>query len=193
MHLKITVLVCMMIAGVYLGLFYIWGRAFLTFLHDRIYFSNSVLFGFTLMISVYQILYLPFFLGRGSYRALTFVWLLLLAGATGFFVWRMFSQRGRNQLQPASMGQWGLLAFTAIFLAWLCLRVAFHPRPYGADTNYYISVMNDMVYRDFIYQKSGMVDVHHGLNSLFAFFGTASLITGLPPFYLELHTMRFWV
>jgi len=188
-----TILAGILIAAAYMWLFYIWGKAFLIFNRSVYSMSKSILFGFLAMVSVFQFFYLPFFLLRGSFKTLASIWLAFIALTTPrlFFYNRKHSVKQNSE--HISIGK--IICFTvAIGLnIFLCIQVAYHPRPYGADTNYYISVMNDMVYHDIICIDSNGLDMHHGLTNIFAFFGVAAWLTGVRPFYLELHTMRYIV
>lgn len=85
-----------------------------------------------------------------------------------------------------------LCAFAVIiFVSWLAVRIGLHPRPFGPDTDTYIDAMNRMVYWDIIWQRSGELYLHSGLNSHFALFSTISLVFGIHPYYVAHFIMRF--
>ena len=187
----ITALICAVIAAAYLSLFYIWGRTYLTILHVHADISNSVLFGFVLMVSAFQLFYLPFFFARGSFRILTIVWLAVLAMVTGCMV--LYIKRRSTGIRKAIVSKGQMIGIAALIglTLFLCAEIAFHARPYGADTNSYIAAINQMVYDDVICIDRGALNVHHGLTNIFALFGISSLITGVRPYYVALHTMRY--
>ena len=184
-------LFCAVIAAAYLGLFYIWGRTYLTVLNAHADVSSSILFGFILMTSAFQVIYLPFLLARGSFRTLTYVWLIILALITGEMIFYISRKTARVQRKRTSKGRIIGMLFLAGLTLFLCLEIAYHARPYGADTNFYIDEINNMVYDDVISISGSRLDIHHGVTNIFALFGISSLITGIRPYYIALHTMRY--
>ena len=186
-----TAFICALIAVAYISLFYIWGRAYLTFLHAKVDISSSVLFGFVLMVSAFQVIYLPFFFARGSFRILAILWLIMLGIVTGGMIFYINKKENRSYNERPSIERVLGVAFIVGLTVFLCMEIAFHARPYGHDTNYYIAVINDMVYHDIICIDSGALDVHHGLTNIFALFGISSWFTGIRPYYVALHTMRY--
>ena len=183
---------CIGITAAWLGLFYIWGKTLLTLFRLRSYFSNSVLFGLVSMSAVFQLFYLPFFFTRGSYHSLMILWSILLVGITGAMLIYLRRHEKKHRKAPLTKGQVIAAAAAIAVTLFLCAIAAYHPRSYGYDTNYYISIVNDMIYRDVICITDGALDVHHGLTNLFAMLGMASWLTGISPFYLEMHSMRYF-
>ena len=174
-----------------LGVFFIWGSVFLGWIRSKRSFCENVLFGYIVMQAFYQVVYLPFFLARGSYRWLTILWLVFFAVTTAFCLGYIARQirwtRKKRSAKPLILGTMGVI----VFISWLALRIGIHPRPFGADTNTYIDAMNKMVYQDIIWQRAGELYFHSGLNSHFGFFATLSMITGIHPYYVAHYFMRF--
>lgn len=186
-----TIIVCALAAICCLGVYYIWGSTFLGFIQSKRSVCENVLFGYIIIQIVYQIIYLPFFLARGSFRLLTILWLAISAVITVACLVYHVRHVGLTRLKrPTTFSIICTLGAVA-FISWLALRIGFHPRPFGADTDTYIDAMNKMVYQDIIWQRAGELYTHSGLNSHFSLFATISMITGIHPYYVAHYNMRF--
>lgn len=180
---------CGLITVCYLILFFFWGRTFLSLIHARTYISDCLAFGYIFMQAFFQIVYLPFLLSRGSFRALSYTWIIILVIITCLML--VFLRKNgelKFRIQSSKKRLSGA-AIVLIITVSLTLLIASRPRPYGADTVGYINPMNWMVYDDSIFIQ-GSVNFHHGLNSIFALFTIPAIITGIRPIYLAEFTMR---
>lgn len=186
----ITVFECALLAIGYLFIFYIWGKTFLKLIGAKTFASENVAFGFIVMHVLYQALYLPFFFARGSYKALSVIWIIASLGITVFcLLYNARTARRRRRTRMTLPLSFFALCSVA-FITWLCVLVGLHARPYAAD-GYYIEHMNQMVNHDVIMHNGGALDYHRGFNSFYGLFAMPCLITGIRPFYVALYTMRF--
>lgn len=185
-----TVLMCAALALVCLGVFYLWGWAFLRRIGARCLASECVCFGFIVMHVVYQALYLPFFLTRGSYKTLSILWFAVSSTVTVLCLCDCIGKRTKRRRKRRALSTKLSFLVAVALVACLCLVVGLHPR-YYQDDGYYINWMNLMVYRDTIFVSDGALYYHSGFNGFFGLFSTLCLVTGISPFYMALFTMRF--
>lgn len=187
-----TIIFCALITVCYLAVFYIWGHAFLGMIGSPQSMSESVAFGYIVMQAVYQFFYLPFFFARGSYRALSVVWIIASTGITVFCIFYNWKNKENRKVKRFSAMQILLVVAAVILIAWLCALIGLHARPnYIADGFTYTNEMNEMVFQDRIFEDGGTLKIHHAFNSIFALFATPCLLTGIRPFYMSLFMMRF--
>lgn len=184
-----TFVACVGIAFAWLGLFYLWGRGFLTLIKAEQGLASSIAFGYLVLQFLYQIIYLPFYFTRGSYRALTYTWLSIVLVFSVFLIVFLQKKRTKRRLEVKLFEKVGIcLAAVLVFaLAWF---ISLHVPFYGQDTRVYISKMNESIYRDSIWINEGELHFHYGMCSMFQFFTTPSLFTGIKPYYISLFTVR---
>ena len=193
---------CILITLGFLGVLYIWGKSFLTIMHGTTRISDCILFGFVVIHIVFQIIYLPFLLSRGSFYSLALIWLvaaILITAGLIFYLAKKANgkipplksrnpQKTFRNLSPAQ-SICGILAIAVnIFL---CLYIGCRPRPNGFDTIQYIQRMNEMVYRGYLWNNGNALEIHQGLNSFYSLFAVLSWMTGIKPLYINSFTMRF--
>lgn len=181
-------IMCVLFSLIYIALFYLWGKAFLSIcLRIDAGACGSVLFGYLIIQILYQVVYLPTMLLRGSYRTVTWIWLVAILGLSVYLCFRVkYKKPSFRQIQ---MGKLVALVGAAIVILFLACFIALHPLAYGVDTNYYISSMNLMIYNDNLWTKGGL-NFHNGMNSLFSLLALPSLIAGIPPYYVSVFLMR---
>ena len=185
-----NVLMCAALTLVYLGVFFLWGWAFLRRIGARCFASECVCFGFIVMHVVYQAFYLSFFLTRGSYRALSMLWIAISSAVTVLCLADRIWTRTKRRRKRRTLSTTLLFLVVAALVVYMCILVGLHPRYYH-DDGYYINWMNLMVYRDSIFVNDGALYYHSGFNSFFGLFATLCLVTGISPFYMALFTVRF--
>ena len=186
--MKIYLLCCGIVLA-YLGISYIWGRNFLSLIRAKVDLSSSILFGFIILLTSYQIPYMPFFLLRGSYKTLSLAWLAVISLITIYLLFRLIKAKTivlvkADRLQIISIG-----IVSALFI-YLCVFISMHSPAYGSDIDAYIDSMNAMCYNDSIWIQEGYLNIHHGMNSIFGMMTIPSLILGIRPYYMSLFTMR---
>ena len=184
-----TFVACVGIAFAWMGLFYLWGRAFLIAIKAEPDVASGIAFGYLVLQVIYQIIYLPFYLSRGSYRATVYIWLGIVGIASlGIIVYLRNHRSGKRiELKAAEKAK---ICGAVVLILGLAFYISLHVPFYGQDTVTYISTMNDAYYRDTIWISSGVFSLHHGLCSLFHFFTVSSFITGIRPYYISLFTVR---
>ena len=183
-----TFVACVGIAFAWLGLFYLWGRGFLTFIRAEQDLASSIAFGYLVLQFIYQIIYLPFYFARGSYRATVYIWLVIVAVASVLlcFFLRKHSSGQKQQLKTIEKAGVCLVSLLVLGLAfYISLHVPF----YGQDTRVYISEMNESYYRDTMWVNARDT-FHYGMCSMFQFFTISSLATGIRPYYISLFSVR---
>ena len=185
----LTYTLCFGCAMLFLLIFYIWGKTFLSYLGMSESFCDSILFGFIVLIITYQLFYLPVFLLRGSYRMATVSWLVVIGTLTIFLAVRL-KQHGKFHLPSLTWKQWLAVGLIVSFSVFLCFFVSARIPIYGPDFNAYLTMMNELYYRDRINLSSGILDVHHGLNSFFGFMTIPSLLFGIRPYYIAVFMIR---
>lgn len=193
---------CILITLGFLGVLYIWGKSFLTAIHGTTRISDCILFGFVIIHILFQIIYLPFLLTRGSFYSLAVIWLIGAILITVGLLFYMAKKAGgkNNYLKNPNLQKLfrnlsiaqiicGILAIAVnIFL---CLYIGCRPRPNGYDTIQYIQRMNEMVYRGYLWNNGNALEIHQGLNSFYSLFAVLSWMTGIKPLYISCFTMRF--
>ena len=184
-----TFVACVLISFAWMGLFFLWGRSFLTFINAERGAASSIVFGYLVLQSFYQVLYLPFFLTRGSYRALSFTWIGLVIIVSISLAQYIYKHPTENRNQKSRREKAGILLASIIILS-LAIYIALHVPYYGRDTITYISEMNQNYYRDTMWVDSGMLYLHSGICSMFELFTTTSILTGIKPYYISLFTVR---
>ena len=152
-------------------------------------FCNSILFGFIVLFISYQLIYLPTFLVRGSYRIATYSWIILIGIASVCCVFRLF-RSDRITVPSFTAKQWIVVGIVTSAVLCLCLFISIRHPVYGPDFNTYTTAMNNMYYQDRIWIKAGSLDVHHGLNCFFAVMTIPSLLFGIRPYYVSLFMTR---
>ena len=180
-----TVLICYASVILFLIIFYFYGRALLSALRVKTGFCDNIIFGFVFLLLTYHLLYLPFFLTRGSYRLFTWIWLGIMAvGIIPLII------RQRIHLPHYSNKQYIIIGVIVISVVFLCIFIPLHSPAYGQDINTYINSMNQMYYEDVMWVHEGRLNIHNGSNSIFAFMTIPSLLFGVRPYYISLITMR---
>lgn len=186
-----TFVACVGIAFAWIVLFYLWGRAFLTFIHAKRDAASSIAFGYLVLQMLYQVIYLPFFFTRGSYRATVYIWFgIVIAGSVGLVLYlreNKIQDKCESKMQKREIAGVALAVVTVLGLAfYIALRVPL----YGDDTVTYITIMNQNYYRDSMWISAGTLNFHFGMCSMFQFFTIPSLLTGIRPYYISLFTVR---
>jgi len=183
-----TFIACVGVAFAWMGLFYLWGSTFLTIIHAENGLASSVCFGYLVLQVLYQVIYLPFYLTRGSYRALSYTWLGLIVLSSVFLVF-FLARKGVRKESLNRGGRVGICIAGVLIISLACY-ISLHVPFYGQDTVTYISAMNDSYYRDTMWVVYGGTSLHYGMCSMFQFFTTSSLLTGIKPYYISLFTVR---
>ena len=180
---------CCGCAILFLSVFYIWGKALLKVLIVQDGLVDNILFGFVILLGLYQIPYVPAMLLRWGYRSITIPWIIIVGVATvGIVIW-LIRNRSLKRIRY-NMKEWAGIGIGIGIIIFLCCFISLHSPAYGYDTNAYISSMNDMYYNDRIWIKGGTLITHNGLNGLFGFMTIPSLLTNIRPYYMSLFTMR---
>lgn len=184
-----TFIACAFIAFAWMGLFFLWGRAFLIAIKAEGDIASSIAFGYLILQVIYQVIYLPCFFSRGSFRTTAYIWI----GVVGIFsllllvFLRKHLHGGGEKLKTIEII--GICSSATLILA-LASFISLHVPFYGQDTVEYISTMNTAFYSDSMWVKSGELSLQHGLCSMFHFFTISSLLTGIKPYYISLFTVR---
>lgn len=184
-----TFVACVGIAFAWMALFYLWGRSFLALIHAETDVASSIAFGYLVLQVIYQAIYLPFYLSRGSYRATAYIWLGII-GIISIIQVVWFRRKPLGQMERLNSGEKIAVLLTGVMVLGLAAYIALHVPFYGADTVGYITTMNNAYYQDTMWIESGGLSVHHGLCSMFHFFTMSSLITGIKPYYISLFSVR---
>ncbi len=183
-------LICWGVAIIFLAMFYIWGKSFLSIICANADMSSSILFGFLIVLLSYQIPYLPVFLCRGSYRNLSWCWFAVTGIVTILLLIRLCKNH-EVTIEKASKTELISITLVSAVIIFICSFISLHPpAAYGQDTNTYISAMNEMRYEDRIWISWDNPAIHHGLTSLFGFMTVPSLIINIRPYFCNLFTMR---
>ena len=180
---------CLLTIGVFLALFQIWGRFALQKIQLPYRLCDSMVLGFIILVGVYQIPYLITMMLRGSYRLMSWIWLITVSAITIAFEAAHLKQKIHLQVRDLA-GRTAFFFLGAFLILSLSGFIALHAPAYGPDTDTYINGMNGMYYSDVIWIDAGSINYHQGINSLFGFFTMASIVTGIKPFYVSLFVMR---
>lgn len=184
-----TFITCVGLAFAWMALFYLWGRGFLTIIKAERDIASCIPFGYLVLQVIYQVIYLPFYFTRGSYRATVYIWLgIVAAGSVAlFFYLRRHPSEQKIKLKGIERGGICIAAFLVLGLAFfIALRVPL----YGADTVRYITAMDECYYKDAMWIESGELNFHFGMCSMFQFFTIPSVLTRIKPYYISLFTVR---
>ncbi len=184
-----TFAACALIAMAWLGLFYLWGRAFLTWIGAKPDVAGSTAFGYLVLQLLYQMIYLPFYFTRGSYRAVSYIWLAVTVLLSFFLLFRLRRYAPARKISLNRAEKAGVCAAIVLILG-LASFIALHVPFYGRDTGFYITYMNDFYYDDAMYVNAGVLNLHYGMSSMFCLFTVPSLLTGIKPYYISLFTVR---
>ena len=183
----LTFVACAGIAFAWMTIFYLWGRAFLTYIKAKCDMSSSIAFGYLILQIIYQGIYLPFYLTRGSYRATAWIWIGIVSIISIFLLLYVMKHRTNHNLKKGER----IGAFIAgILVLGLAGYISLHVPFYGADTRDYIARMNDFIYKDSMWITDGTLSFHYGMCSMFEFLTLPSLVTGIKPYYISLFTVR---
>lgn len=177
-----------------MGLFYLWGRGFLTLIHAKKDVASSICFGYLVLQFLFQIIYLPFYFTRGSYRATSYIWLgivVVVSIALVFFLWKngVRKKAGLKLVKMKKSEIVGICAATIMILGLACY-ISLHVPYYGQDTVTYITYMNHFYYDDSMFVRLGDLSFHYGMSSMLSLFTVPSLLTGIKPYYTALFTIR---
>lgn len=183
-----TFVACVLISFVWMGLFLLWGRTFLTIIHADWDVASSIVFGYLVLQVLYQVIYLPFYLSRGSYRAVSYIWLGIMSISSVFLL--LFLRKHSTKRQRKKRKEIIGIFAAGILILGLAFYISLHAPFYGADTVKYISTMNESLYRDSIWVTAGSLHFHFGMCSMFHMFTISSLLTGIRPYYISLFTIR---
>ena len=184
-----TFVACVLIAFAWLALFYLWGKCFLTLIHAGRDAASSIAFGYLILQIIYQVIYLPFYLCRGSYRATVYIWIGVVGVASVFLLFYLRKNKSEKR-QRLKGNEIAGIAVAAILILSLACYISLHVSFYGADTVDYINRMNEFYYKDTMWITEGTLFFHYGMCSMFEFFTIPSLLTGIKPYYLSLFTVR---
>lgn len=186
-----TFIACVLIAFAWIGLFYLWGKGFLTVIKAESNTSSSISFGYLVLQVAYHLIYLPFYLMRGSYRTTVYIWLCIVAvGSIGLVLYLKKHKKHECKKRETSLTETIEKCIAIIMILGLAFYISLHVPFYGADTITYISTMNNSYYQDAIWIRNGNISFHNGMCSLFQFFTIPSLLTGIKPYYNALFTVR---
>lgn len=181
--------ICLIISFAWLGLFYIFGLFTLKIIQGKQNVADSIVFGYLVLQFIFQIVYLPFFLSRGSYRGLSYFWISMIAILTIIIILFLHRHPSKRKLKLGKKEMIGVCVASFLVLGLACY-ISLHVPLYGQDTMQYISEMNKCFYRDSMWINSGMLSFHHGMCSMFEFFTISSVLTGIKPYYISLFTVR---
>lgn len=184
-----TFLACVGIAFAWMALFFLWGRSFLAIIHAERDIASSVTFGYLVLQVLYQLVYLPFYLSRGSYYTLSYSWIALVAVISIILLFYLRNQQNEQKQVLQKRERVGICIAVCMILA-LAFYISLHLPFYGLDTRTYISSMNDSYYRGSIWAFGNELYFHYGMCSMFHFFTVPALLTGIKPYYLSLFTVR---
>ena len=183
-----TFVACVGIAFAWMTLFYLWGRGFLTAIRAETDVASCIPFGYVFLQAIYHVFYLPFYFTRGSYRGLSYLWLsvVIIASIAMMVYLRRHIRISKDRLKGIEKAG---IVFAAIMILCLSVFISLHVPFYGQDTVVYISTMNESYYKDSIWLNT-RPGFHHAMCSMFQFFTTSSLLTGIKPYYISLFTVR---
>ena len=184
-----TFVACVGIAFAWMGLFYLWGRGFLTAIHADIDIASCIPFGYLVLQVIYQIMYLPFLLSRGSFHVLSYSCFGVIV-VTSVLLFLFLRRQSIKQKQRLATKEKVFLSIIACSIIGLAVYISLHVTFYGTDTRVYISIMNEAYYGDSIWVRSGNLSFHNGMCSMFHFFTVSSLLTGIKPYYIAMFTIR---
>ena len=184
-----TFLSCVLIVLAWLGLSFLWGRSFLTMIHAERDIASSIVFGYFSLQLLYQVFYLPFFLTRGSYRVVSYCWLVTVALCSALLLYYLRRHPSERRDRADWRAKVGLCAAAVLVLGLACF-VALRAPLYGSDTLGYISEMNRCLNTDTLWINSGSVYFHSGMASMLQLFTVSALLTGIRPYYISLFTVR---
>ena len=183
-----TFVACVLIAFAWLGLFYLWGRGFLTLIKAERDVASSIAFGYLALQVIYQVIYLPFYFSRGSFRATAYIWMGIVGVVSVLLLY--LRKRPDEDRKRLNMIEKIGVCIAGILVLGLAIYISLHVPYYGQDTRTYINTMNESYYRDSLWIEEGRLDFHYGMSSMFQFFTIPSLLTGIKPYYNSLFTVR---
>lgn len=183
-----TFVACVGIAFAWLGLFYLWGRGFLEFIKAEQDSASSICFGYLVLQVLYQIIYLPFYLNRGSYRITVYLWLGIVFIGSALLTIFIKNKLYVREYKASRMERVGICGAVILVLG-LAFFISLHVPFYGQDTRVYISAMNESHYRDTMWMSTKNT-FHYGMSSMFQFFTIPALLTGIKPYYISLFSVR---
>lgn len=184
-----TFIACVLVSFVWMGLFFLWGRGFLSLIHSNTDIASSVVFGYLTLQFIYQIIYLPCYFTRGSFRVVSYIWMGIVVIVSVLFVLHLWKHPSEKKQKLKLVEKTGI-CIAALLILSLSFYIAHLVPYYGADTVSYISKMNNYFYKDTLDVYSGSLSFHNGMCSMFEFFTVPALLTGLRPYYLSLFTVR---
>lgn len=184
-----TFFACFLITVAWMTLFFLWGSSFLTAIRSELGIAGSVVFGYLVCQFLYQLFYLPFLIFGGSFRVLSYSWLVLIIVLSIPQAFLLLKHERYRKYRFTRKDRIGVFSAVAIIMG-LSFYIALRVPLYGADTSYYISCMNELYYRDTASVWYGVQRFHHGISSMNCLFTISSLLTGIRPFYISLFTVR---
>lgn len=184
-----TFIICLLLAFFWICLFYLWGRAFLSIIRVKSNLANSVLFGYLLLQVIFQIIYMPLYIQRSSYRNVAYIWLGVVFIFSILFLYFLMARTPVHKEKRNKKEILGISIATALILG-LAVFISLHVTYYGQDTVVYITEMNESYYRDSMWLQKGTLYFHSGMSSFFQFFTISSLLTGIKPYYIALFMVR---
>lgn len=184
-----TFVACVGIAFAWMALFYLWGRGFLTAIHAETDMASCIPFGYLVLQVIYQIIYLPFYFTRGSYRMTVYIWLGAVAVGSVALLFYLRRYPTEQKIKLKGIERVGI-CISAVLVLGLAFFISLRVPWYGADTVTYITTMNQNFYRDSMWVDKGALFFHFGMCSMFQLFTIPSLLTGIRPYYISLFTVR---
>ena len=184
-----TFVACVGIAFFWMALFYLWGRSFLTVIKAEQDAASCISFGYLVLQVLYQVIYLPFYFTRGSYRATVYIWLGIVVVGSVALILNLRKYKRTQRIELKGIERVGI-CIAAILVLGLAFYIALRIPWYGADTVRYITAMNECYYNDTMWIESGELNFHFGMCSMFQFFTIPSVISGIRPYYISLFTVR---
>ena len=94
-----TFVACVGIAFAWMALFYLWGRGFLTWIKAERDVASCIPFGYLVLQVIYQVIYLPFYFTRGSYRATVYIWLGIVVIGSIVLIFYLRKHRSEQKLR----------------------------------------------------------------------------------------------
>ena len=183
-----TFVACVGIAFAWMGLFYLCGKGFLTVIKAEKDVASCIPFGYLVLQVIYQIIYLPFYFIKGSYRATVYIWIGIVMVGSVLLVLNLKRNSVEHKKKLEAKEKLGI-CIAAIVVFGLAVYISLHVPFYGQDTVTYISAMNESFYRDVMW-ISTKSEFHYGMCSMFQFFTISSVLTGIRPYYISLFTVR---
>lgn len=184
-----TFVACTLVAFAWILLFFLWGKSFLLFIHANTDTASSIAFGYLIIQTVYQIIYLPFYFTRGSFRSVTYTWMGIVAIGSVLLIHYLLKHPSEKKQKMKTIEKAGICVSSLLVLA-LSFYITHLVPYYGADTVTYISKMNEFYYKDSLWVNSGNLSFHYGMCSMLEFFTAPTLLTGIKPYYLSIFTVR---